>query len=101
VSHLEVFAQLTDGKPDAALIAVRKHVASWPRDARVASTAANQNGLIGTSGRAGREQDQLDFLTVLAPSGPPSRAVQLPAFRVEQTARWVSTDGQAYSLSVE
>jgi tetratricopeptide (TPR) repeat protein len=67
VSHLEVFARLADGKPDAALIAVRKHVASWPRDALVASTAATQNGLIGTSGRAGREQDQLDFLTVLAP----------------------------------
>ena len=67
VSHLDVFAELADGKPDAALTAVRKHVASWPRDALVVSTAAAQTGLIGTSGRAGREQDQLDFLTVLAP----------------------------------
>ena len=66
-SHVEIFNLLVGGKPDAALIAVRKHVASWQRDALVASTAATQNGLIGTSGRAGREQDQLDFLTVLAP----------------------------------
>ena len=40
VSHLEVFAQLADGKPDAALVAVRRHVASWPRDTLVVSTAA-------------------------------------------------------------
>src|SRR5262249_54969598 len=44
-----------------------KHVATWPRDALVVSIAATQNGLIGTSGRAGREQDQLDFLALLAP----------------------------------
>ena len=66
-SHVEVFALLVDGKADAALMAVRRHVASWPRDALVASVAANQTGLIGTSGRAGREQDQLDFLSALAP----------------------------------
>jgi thioredoxin-like negative regulator of GroEL len=62
-----VFSLLVGGKPDAALAAVRRHVATWPRDALVASTAANQTGLIGTSGRAGREQDQLDFLAALAP----------------------------------
>jgi tetratricopeptide (TPR) repeat protein len=66
-SHVEVFSLLVGGKPDAALAAVWKHVARWPRDALVASTAANQTGLIGTSGRAGREQDQLDFLAALAP----------------------------------
>jgi tetratricopeptide (TPR) repeat protein len=66
-SHVEVFNLLVGGKPDTALAAVREHVATWPRDALVVSTAATQNGLIGTSGRAGREQDQLDFLTVLAP----------------------------------
>jgi tetratricopeptide (TPR) repeat protein len=66
-SHLEVFSLLVDGKPDAALAAVRKHVTQWPRDAVAASIAANQTGLIGTSGRAGREQDQLDFLTALEP----------------------------------
>jgi len=66
-SHIDVFRLLVGGKADAALAAVRSHVATWPRDALVASTAANQTGLIGTSGRAGREQDQLDFLQGLAP----------------------------------
>ena len=66
-SHIEVFSLLVGGKPDAALAAVRRHVADWPRDALVTSIAANQTGLIGTSGRAGREQDQLDFLAALAP----------------------------------
>jgi tetratricopeptide (TPR) repeat protein len=66
-SHVEVFNLLVGGKPDPALAAVRRHVATWPRDALVVSIAANQTGLIGTSGRAGREQDQLDFLAALAP----------------------------------
>jgi tetratricopeptide (TPR) repeat protein len=66
-SHVDVFSLLVGGNADAALAAVRRHVATWPRDALVASTAANQTGLIGTSGRAGREQDQLDFLETLAP----------------------------------
>jgi tetratricopeptide (TPR) repeat protein len=65
--HVEVFSLLIGGKLDAALAAVRKHVAAWPRDALVANTAANQTGLIGTSGRARREQEQLDFLAALAP----------------------------------
>jgi tetratricopeptide (TPR) repeat protein len=66
-SHIEAFSQVIVGKAEAALAAVRAHVATWPRDALVASTAANQTGLIGLSGRAGREQDQLDFLSALAP----------------------------------
>ncbi|HKX07000.1 MAG TPA: tetratricopeptide repeat protein [Stellaceae bacterium] len=67
LSHIEVFSLLVGGKPDAALAAVRRHVASWPRDALVAGLAANQTGLIGISGHAGREQEQLDFLAPLAP----------------------------------
>ncbi len=66
-SHVAGFVQLAGGRPDAALAAVRAHVGEWPRDAVVASTAANQTGLIGISGRAGRERDQLDFLASLAP----------------------------------
>jgi len=67
ISHIEVFSLLIGGKPDASLAAVRRHVATWPRDALVAGLAANQTGLIGTSGHAGREQEQLDFLAALAP----------------------------------
>lgn len=66
-SHVAVFARLLAGPPAAALEAVRRHAAAWPRDALVVGLAANQTGLIGMSGRAGREQDQLDFLAGLAP----------------------------------
>ncbi|MGK7865831.1 hypothetical protein [Falsiroseomonas sp. E2-1-a20] len=52
-SHAAVFVELAGGRPAAALDAVHTHVALWPRDAIVASTAANQTGLIGMSGRAG------------------------------------------------
>jgi tetratricopeptide (TPR) repeat protein len=66
-SHIEVFNLFVGGKPDLALAGVRRHLANWPRDAMVTSLAANQTGLIGTSGRADREQEQLDFLARLAP----------------------------------
>lgn len=66
-SHVAVFALLIGGRQQEALDAVRRHVARWPRDALVASTAANQTGLIATSGRAGREREQLDYLAALAP----------------------------------
>ena len=66
-SHIEVFNLMLNGTPDAALAQVRRHVGTWPRDALIVSTAANQNGLIGMSGLAGREQHQLDFLAALAP----------------------------------
>lgn len=66
-SHIEIFNLMLNGTPDAALAQVRRHVGTWPRDALIVSTAANQNGLIGMSGLAGREQHQLDFLAALAP----------------------------------
>ncbi len=66
-SHIAIFALLVAGQPAEALQSVRRHAAAWPRDVLVANTAANQTGLIGTSGLAGREQDQLDFLAGLAP----------------------------------
>jgi tetratricopeptide (TPR) repeat protein len=66
-SHIEVFRHLFGGQPTAALAALRAHVEHWPRDALVLSLAANQGGLIGMSGLAGREQDLVDFLGRLAP----------------------------------
>jgi tetratricopeptide (TPR) repeat protein len=66
-SHVAVFDLLVGGKPVVALEALRRHVASWPRDAMAANLAANQTGLIGISGSPTREQDQLDFLAALAP----------------------------------
>lgn len=66
-SQLEVFRRLFAGQPVAALAAVRTHMNEWPRDALVLSLAANQSGLIGISGLAGREQALADFLGGLAP----------------------------------
>ena len=66
-SHIEAFHLMLNARPEAALAQVRRHVGTWPRDAMIVATAANQNGLIGMSGRAGREQEQLDFLAALAP----------------------------------
>ena len=66
-SHIEVFRPLFAGQPSAALAALRSHVNEWPRDALVLSLAANQGGLIGMSGLAGREQALVDFLGGLAP----------------------------------
>jgi len=66
-SHLAVFRHLLAGQSDAALAAVRAHLADWPLDAMVLSTTANQIGLIGLSGLAGREQALTDFLAAFAP----------------------------------
>lgn len=66
-SHIEVFHRMANVSPAVAFDQLCRHVQDWPRDAFVASTAANQTGLIGMSGRAGREEEQLEFLERLAP----------------------------------
>ena len=66
-SHINVFRLLFAGQPAASLAALRTHMKAWPRDSLVLSLAANQGGLIGMSGLAGREQDLAAFLTGLAP----------------------------------
>ena len=66
-SQARVFRLMLDGRAPEALAAVRTHLAEWPRDALVLSTTANQTGLIGLSGLAGREQDLADLLDGLAP----------------------------------
>jgi tetratricopeptide (TPR) repeat protein len=66
LSQIEVFRFLLAGQSDAAFAAVRAHLDAWPRDALVLSTTSNQIGLIGLSGRAGREQELADFLGTFA-----------------------------------
>ena len=67
-SHVRVFRLLIDGKQTDALTAVRAHTDRWPTDAMVLATTANQIGLIGISGRAGRVQELADYLDTLAPA---------------------------------
>ncbi len=66
-SHIAFFEQLVAGRNADALEAIKTHLADWPRDAMVANPAANQIGLIGLSGRAGRDEEQVDFLAILQP----------------------------------
>ncbi len=67
LSHIAVFRLLFAGQPAACLAAVRAHLDQWPRDAVVLSLVANQGGLIGMSGLAGREHNLAALLTKLAP----------------------------------
>jgi tetratricopeptide (TPR) repeat protein len=61
-SRINIFGLIFTGQNDAAFTAVRQHLKAWPRDALVLSTNTNQLGLIGLSGRAGREQELEEFL---------------------------------------
>ncbi len=62
LSQINVFSLIFTGQNDVAFAAVREHMNAWPRDALVLSTSTNQLGLIGLSGRAGREQELAEFL---------------------------------------
>lgn len=66
-SHIAVFDLLVAGRNAEAFAAIKRHLADWPRDVMVANPAANQAGLIGLSGRAGRDEEQVDFLAWLQP----------------------------------
>lgn len=67
-SQIAVFEALTDGRAADAFAAVETHMDRWPTDAMVLATTANQLGLIGTSGRAGRVEELAAFLDRLAPA---------------------------------
>ena len=47
------------GKAQKARAAVYKHVSEWPRDAMIAQMNTSVFGLIGFSGKVGREADLL------------------------------------------
>lgn len=65
-SHLAFVNLLMSGQAKAALAALYQHLDAWPRDALVLSTAANPNGLIGTSGRVGQKHEIAVLLDRLA-----------------------------------
>lgn len=66
-SHVDALCLAIEGRPVDALEATRAHLASWPRDAMVAAPATGVFGLIGFSGRQGREPEQLALLDQLEP----------------------------------
>jgi tetratricopeptide (TPR) repeat protein len=66
-SHVNALCLAIEGNPVGALEATREHLAQHPRDAMVAAPATGVFGLIGFSGRLGREPEQVEFLEALRP----------------------------------
>ncbi len=66
-SHVAIFAKMFAGQADDALAALRTHLQTWPRDAMVLNACATPGGLIGMSGRVGREVEQVALMDTLAP----------------------------------
>lgn len=67
LGQVAAFRLAVSGQWRTAIDAVKAHVARWPRDALVATLAANLTGLIAVSGLPGRERMLLDYLEGLAP----------------------------------
>src|SRR5580692_3056704 len=66
-SHIAIFDLGSNGQTEAAIAAVRNHLAAWPLDALVISIAANPNGLIGGSGRLGQKHQIAELMDSVAP----------------------------------
>ena len=65
-SHMAFHGLLLSGPPDAATAAAKVHLRTWPRDAIVLSPCSSVFGLIGFSGRPGREMEQVALLDSVA-----------------------------------
>jgi tetratricopeptide (TPR) repeat protein len=65
-SHIAFLDLVFAGRTEPAIVALRTHLARWPRDALVLSTAANPNGLIGASGHLGQKHQIASLLDSLA-----------------------------------
>ncbi|MEM8749887.1 MAG: tetratricopeptide repeat protein [Pseudomonadota bacterium] len=66
-AHLHVLGLLIDGKVRDAYVAIRAHLVDYPRDAIIAQTSSSVFGLIGFSGKPGREAETLAYNAALLP----------------------------------
>jgi len=66
-AHVNALSLLVSGQGPAAYAAIRAHLLEHPRDAMIAQTCTGVFGMIGFSGRPGREAEQLAFTSMLAP----------------------------------
>ena len=66
-SHFLCCELTLTGQAQKARAAVYKHVSEWPRDAMIAQMNTSVFGLIGFSGKAGREADLLEYTGKLLP----------------------------------
>ena len=65
-SYMAFYNLVLSGQSEAAIAAAKEHLKTWPRDAMVLSPCTSVFGLIGFSGRAGREQEQAALMDGLA-----------------------------------
>ena len=66
-AHVAAFAALFDGNPSKARDIVKTHVSNYPRDAMAAQLCCSVFGLIGFSGKVGREAELLAYTEALLP----------------------------------
>ena len=66
-SHFSCCELILSRQSQKARAAVDKHVSEWPRDAMIAQMNTSVFGLIGFSGKAGREADLLEYTGKLLP----------------------------------
>lgn len=66
-SQINALGLLLEGKCPDAYAAIRAHLIDHPRDVMIAQTCMGVFGMIGFSGRRGREAEQLAFTTTLLP----------------------------------
>ena len=64
--HVGIYTRLVGGDPRGALAATREHLKDFPRDAMALAPSTGVFGLIGFSGRPGREREQVELLEPLA-----------------------------------
>ncbi|WP_426409244.1 tetratricopeptide repeat protein [Bradyrhizobium ganzhouense] len=65
-SHIAIFATILSGQGAEAVSMIAEHIKDWPRDAMALAPATGVFGLIGFSGKSGREVEQLALLEPLA-----------------------------------
>lgn len=61
-SQIAIFEKILTGQAMPALEAIQVHLKEWPRDAMALAPATSVFGLIGFSGRVGREVEQLAMI---------------------------------------
>ena len=66
-AHVAASGMLADGDVPGGYQAIRAHARDYPRDTMVVQTCTSVFGLIGFSGREGREAEQLAYTSELAP----------------------------------
>ncbi len=66
LGHVQIMGHLIDGKIGPGLAQMKEHMRTYPRDAMVVAPACGVFGLIGFSGRTGREAENLAFMESVA-----------------------------------